>query len=60
MSPTAQITDEQHRCRFEAFQNEQGYVPAYYLFDGEGKLRCFAAGERGFSMVAASLDRLAK
>jgi thiol-disulfide isomerase/thioredoxin len=49
--------DNQHRLK-DAFQNEQGYVPAYYLFDAEGKLRCFAAGERGFSMVAASLDRL--
>ena len=49
--------DNEHKLR-DAFQNEQGYVPAYYLFDAEGKLRSFAAGERGFAMVAASLDRL--
>lgn len=49
--------DNEHKLR-DAFQNEQGYVPAYYLFDAEGKLRCFAAGERGFAMVAASMDRL--
>lgn len=49
--------DNQHRLR-EAFQNEQGYVPAYYLFDAEGKLRSFAAGERGFSMIQAALERL--
>jgi hypothetical protein len=49
--------DNEHKLR-DAFQNEQGYVPAYYLFDAEGKLRCFAAGERGFAMVAASLARL--
>jgi thiol-disulfide isomerase/thioredoxin len=49
--------DNEHKLR-DAFQNEQGYVPAYYLFDAEGKLRCFAAGERGFSMVAASLERI--
>jgi thiol-disulfide isomerase/thioredoxin len=49
--------DNEHKLR-DAFQNEQGHVPAYYLFDAEGKLRCFAAGERGFAMVAASLDRL--
>lgn len=49
--------DNQHKLR-DAFQNEQGYVPAYYLFDAEGKLKSFAAGERGFSMVAAALDRM--
>jgi thiol-disulfide isomerase/thioredoxin len=49
--------DNQHKLR-DAFQNEQGYVPAYYLFDAEGKLKCFAAGERGFNMVAAALERL--
>ena len=49
--------DNEHKLR-EAFQNEQGYVPAYYLFDGEGKLRSFAAGERGLGMVAAALERV--
>jgi thiol-disulfide isomerase/thioredoxin len=49
--------DNRHKLR-DAFQNEQGYVPAYYLFDAEGKLKCFAAGERGFNMVAAALERL--
>jgi thiol-disulfide isomerase/thioredoxin len=49
--------DNQHKLR-EAFQNEQGYVPAYYLFDAEGKLRCFAAGERGLNMISPALERL--
>jgi thiol-disulfide isomerase/thioredoxin len=49
--------DNQHRLR-DAFGNEQGYVPAYYLFDTEGKLKSFAAGERGFNMVSAALERL--
>lgn len=49
--------DNQHKLR-DAFQNEQGYVPAYYLFDAEGKLKSFAAGERGFNMIAAALERL--
>lgn len=49
--------DNEHKLR-DAFQNEQGYVPAYYLFDGEGKLRSFAAGERGLGMVAAALERV--
>lgn len=49
--------DNQHKLR-DAFQNEQGYVPAYYLFDAEGKLRCFAAGERGLNMITPALERL--
>jgi thiol-disulfide isomerase/thioredoxin len=49
--------DNEHKLR-EAFQNDQGYVPAYYLFDGEGKLRSFAAGERGLDLLKATLDRL--
>lgn len=49
--------DNEHKLR-DAFQNDQGYVPAYYLFDAEGKLKSFAAGERGFSMVAAALERM--
>ncbi|HYX40741.1 MAG TPA: redoxin domain-containing protein [Pyrinomonadaceae bacterium] len=49
--------DNEHRLR-DAFQNEQGYVPAYYLFDHAGKLRGFAAGARGLSMISAALERL--
>ena len=48
--------DNRHALR-DAFQNEQGYVPAYYLFDAEGKLRSFAAGERGLGMLSAALER---
>ena len=49
--------DNMHRLR-EAFKNDQGYVPAYYLFDAEGKLRGFAAGERGLDMIASALERV--
>src|SRR5687768_10776461 len=49
--------DNEHKLR-EAFQNDQGYVPAYYLFDAEGKLRGFAAGERGVDFLKATLDRV--
>jgi thiol-disulfide isomerase/thioredoxin len=49
--------DNQHKLR-DAFQNEHGYVPAYYLFDAEGKLRCFAAGERGLNMITPALERV--
>ncbi|MDT7810071.1 MAG: hypothetical protein QOJ70_3884 [Acidobacteriota bacterium] len=49
--------DNEHRLR-DAFQNEQGYVPAYYLFDAEGKLRGFAAGEFGLKVIGPALDRV--
>ena len=49
--------DNEHKIR-DAFQNDQGYVPAYYLFDAEGKLKSFAAGERGLDMLKSALDRL--
>ena len=49
--------DNLHKLR-DAFKNDQGYVPAYYLFDAEGKLRSFAAGERGLDMLAAAVDRV--
>lgn len=49
--------DNEHKLR-EAFQNEQGYVPAYYLFDEAGKLRSFAAGERGLDLLKAGLERV--
>lgn len=49
--------DNQHKLR-DAFQNDQGYVPAYYLFDAQRKLRSFAAGERGLDMLSAAVDRI--
>ena len=49
--------DNEHQLK-EAFQNDQGYVPAYYLFDAEGKLRSFAAGERGLDLLQSALDRV--
>ena len=49
--------DNQHVLR-DSFHNEHGYVPAYYLFDAEGKLKSFAAGERGLSMLSSALERL--
>ena len=49
--------DNEHKLR-EAFQNDNGYVPAYYLFDSSGKLRSFAAGERGLDMLKSAIERL--
>ncbi|HXG24455.1 MAG TPA: TlpA disulfide reductase family protein [Chthonomonadales bacterium] len=39
----------------EAFQNE--YVPAYFLFDREGKMRSRAAGYAGLAMLEGALKR---
>lgn len=38
------------------FENE--YVPAYYLFDGEQRLRHFQAGERGLKMVEQRINKI--
>jgi thiol-disulfide isomerase/thioredoxin len=48
-----------HKAKLrDAFLNDEGYVPAYYFFDAEGKLRSFAAGGRGFDMVVAAIERI--
>ena len=49
--------DNEHKLK-DAFQNDQGFVPAYYLFDSEGKLKSFAAGERGLDMLKSAMDRV--
>jgi len=49
--------DNEHKLR-EALQNDQGFVPAYYLFDAEGKLKSFAAGERGLDMLKSAIERV--
>ncbi|HEX8162261.1 MAG TPA: redoxin domain-containing protein [Pyrinomonadaceae bacterium] len=49
--------DNEHRLS-DAFRNDRGDLPAYYLFDAEGKLDSFAAGERASETVAAAIERL--
>jgi hypothetical protein len=49
--------DNEHKLK-AAFQNDQGYVPAYYLFDADGKLKSFAAGERGLDMLKSAIERV--
>lgn len=49
--------DNEHKLR-DAFQNEQGYVPAYYLFDEQHKLKAFAAGEYGTKVMEPALERM--
>jgi thiol-disulfide isomerase/thioredoxin len=41
-----------------AFGNE--YVPAFYLFNEEGVLRHFQAGDRGASLLESALERVLK
>ncbi len=53
--PTA--VDSLHKVK-DAFQNEQGWVPVYYLFDAEGKLKTRAAGEFGVSVLQGALDKM--
>lgn len=53
--PTA--VDGLHKLR-DVFQNEQGWVPVYYLFDAEGKLKTRAAGEFGISVLQTALDKM--
>lgn len=47
--------DNQHKLT-DAYKNE--YVPAYYLFDKEGKLRHFQAGGGGMNILAKRVDRV--
>ncbi len=49
--------DSLHKLK-DAFQNEQGWVPVYYLFDAEGKLKMRAAGEFGTSVLQTALDKM--
>jgi thiol-disulfide isomerase/thioredoxin len=53
--PTA--VDSLHKLK-DAFQNEQGWVPVYYLFDTEGKLKTRAAGEYGITVLSTALDKM--
>ena len=49
--------DNQHKLK-DAFQNEQGWVPVYYLFDAEGKLKTRAAGEFGTGVLKGALEKM--
>ena len=49
--------DNEHKLR-DSFQNEHGYVPAYYLFDEQHKLKSFAAGEYGVKVIEPAIARM--
>jgi len=49
--------DNEHKLR-EAFRNEQGFVPAYYLFDTRCRLRSFSTGAEGLEILEDELDQM--
>lgn len=49
--------DNKHKLK-DAFLNEQGWVPVYYLFDADGKLKSRAAGEFGIGVVTGALEKM--
>jgi len=49
--------DNEHKLK-DAFLNEQGWVPVYYLFDAEGKLKSRAAGEFGIGVLTGALEKM--
>jgi len=49
--------DNKHKLK-DAFLNEQGWVPVYYLFNAEGKLKTRAAGEFGIGALTKALEKM--
>jgi thiol-disulfide isomerase/thioredoxin len=49
------FVDSEHKLA-EIFENQ--YVPAYYVFDREGKLRHFQAGGSGMKMLEKRVNRV--
>lgn len=49
--------DNKHKLK-DAFLNEQGWVPVYYLFDAEGKLKSRGAGEFGIGVLTTALEKM--
>jgi len=47
--------DNHHKVA-DSFENE--WVPAYFLFDAEGKLKFRAAGEYGLKMLQTALEKM--
>lgn len=49
--------DNKHKLK-DAFLNVQGWVPVYYLFDADGKLKTRAAGEFGIGVLKGALEKM--
>jgi thiol-disulfide isomerase/thioredoxin len=47
--------DNEHKVT-DSFQNE--FVPAYYLFDGQGQMRFYGAGEKALGMVEQRIHKI--
>jgi hypothetical protein len=51
------VVDNWHEIT-DAFENK--YVPAFYLFDTNGKMRDYKAGEKAPKMVEQAIERVLK
>jgi thiol-disulfide isomerase/thioredoxin len=51
------VVDNWHEIT-DAFENK--YVPAFYLFDKDGKMRDYKAGEKAPKMVEQAIERVLK
>lgn len=49
------VVDNYHEIT-DGFENK--YVPAFYLFDAEGKMRQYNAGEKAAKMVETAIERV--
>jgi len=49
--------DNEHAIK-DAFQNSDGWVPAYFLFTAEGVLKSRTAGDAGLTMMRSALEKL--
>ena len=63
---TADATGEMHITAPLAIDNthaivgrfENQFVPAFYVFDREHKLRHFQAGDKGYDRIVSAIDRV--
>ena len=51
------VLDNEHNL-CAAFENDQGVVPSYYLFDIENRLRIHSSGDAGLLIVEDELDQM--
>jgi thiol-disulfide isomerase/thioredoxin len=55
--PDLCAVDNTHAIK-DAFENDQGWVPAYFLYDETGALKSRAAGEAGVGIIEGALKRI--
>jgi thiol-disulfide isomerase/thioredoxin len=54
-----QAVDNLHKVTL-AFGNEHRFVPAFYLFDADGRLRAYRAGEKAPAPIEEAIERVLK